>query len=192
MDPLRAYTRLAGNSPASHRTKRLKESNKDMSSQVILKNLTERNIIGLKKIFDSSGPFVAVRSISDYWLYARLFNNTCIIAKDNDVLVGALLAFCDQTRSYKEIYIQDVVVLPEYQNKGIGTLLLEEFIDRAKALNIGRVWLTSEAENRNAMKLWEKLGFVNHEADYIKEGLWVTKDLKGPGRDRVVYSLDVV
>lgn len=163
-----------------------------MSSKVIIENLNESNIIELKEIFEKAGHFVAARGISDYWLYARLFNNTCIVAKDNDVLVGALLAFCDQTKSYKEIYIQDVAVLPEYQGKGIGTLLLKEFMNRAKSLNVNRVWLTSEADNDSAMKLWKKFGFVNYEADYIKDGLWVTKDLKGPGRDRVVYSLNVV
>ena len=99
-----------------------------------VESLSEKDIVDLKEMFDKAGPFVSARGISDYWLYARLFNNTCIVVKDNGVLMGVLLAFCDQTKSYKEIYIQDVAVLPEYQNKGVGTLLLKEFMNRAKLL----------------------------------------------------------
>jgi hypothetical protein len=39
--------------------------------------------------------------------------------------------------------------------------------------------------------LWKKFGFENRKADYMENDLWVTKDLKGVGIDRVVYILEL-
>jgi ribosomal protein S18 acetylase RimI-like enzyme len=160
-----------------------------MPSRLTIKSLTEQDIMAIKELFKSSGPYVAERGVSDYWLYTRLFNNTCIGVKDGETLVGALLSFCDQTRDYKEIYIQDIAVSPKY--RGVGLFLIKELISRAKVLGVSKIWLTSEVENEKATKLWDKLGFKNKKADYLDHGLWVTRDLKGPGRDRVVFSLEL-
>jgi len=162
-----------------------------MNSNIKIESISEKDISEIKELFSNSGHFVSPRTISDYWLYARLFNNTCICAKYKNELVGALIAFCDQTKNYEEIYIQDVAVLPDYNGKGIGTALMKEFIEIAKLLNVKHIWLTSEADNEKAYKLWAKFGFENKEADYLENDLWVTNDLKGPGRDRVVYSLEL-
>ena len=56
-------------------------------------------------------------------------------------------------------------------------------------MQVKRIWLTSESGNAQAIKLWEKYGFKNLEVDYLKNGYWVTKDLKGPGRDRIIFAL---
>jgi ribosomal protein S18 acetylase RimI-like enzyme len=162
-----------------------------MDSKIKIVSINEKDINELKELFSNSGHYVSARGLSDYWLYARLFNNTCFVAKDNENIIASVIAFCDQSKNYKEIYIQDFAVLPYYQGKVIGSLLMDSFIKSVKTLKVGYLWLTSESDNEKACKLWTKFGFVNNKADYMENGLWVTKDLKGQGKDRVIYSLEL-
>lgn len=55
------------------------------------------------------------------------FNNSLIIlgAYDNDNLIGIIRVIGD---GYSIIYIQDILVLPQYQRRGIGSLMLKEIL----------------------------------------------------------------
>lgn len=48
-------------------------------------------------------------------------------AYDSDQLIGIVCAVGD---GYTIIFIQDIIVLPEYQRKGVGTRLLEAMIKK--------------------------------------------------------------
>ena len=39
-----------------------------------------------------------------------------------------------------------------------------------------------------ARDAWFRMGFVNPPADRRVDGVWLTVDLKGPGRDRAVFE----
>lgn len=162
-----------------------------MFSEISVVSLTERDVCSLQELLRTSGPYVAERRTSDYWLYARLFHDTCLGVKDNAVLVGALIAFRDQARGFREIYIQDVAVCVDWRGRGIAKAMISELLRRARQWKVNRVWLTSEVDNLPAIAVWRKLGFTNEKADYIQDDLWVTRNLKGPGQDRVVFSLQM-
>jgi RimJ/RimL family protein N-acetyltransferase len=59
-------------------------------------------------------------------------------------------------------------ILPPYRGQGIGKKLLAAALDAAKKKGILRVDLTVRATNLNAIKLYEKFGFV-HEGTMRKE-----------------------
>ena len=65
-------------------------------------------------------------------------------------------------RDEKEIHLLDIAILPEFQNQGIGTLLLRQLIDEAvrtqKPLRHMVFML-----NANAHRFYERLGFVDTE-----------------------------
>lgn len=145
----------------------------------------------LRDLAAQCAPYVAARSESDYWLYAALFSNTCFEARRDNALVGMLIAMRSQLDAQDEIYIQDVAVHPTARRVGIATQLLDYIVEKAHALNCKRIWLTSEADNTAAASTWQKKGFTNPKADYQEHGLWVTRDLKGPGKDRVVFALNL-
>jgi GNAT superfamily N-acetyltransferase len=152
-------------------------------------SIVEGDAEQLLELFESGGPFVSARSLSDYWLYARLFSSTCLcVRNDAGSPVAALIAFRDQTPGVEEIYIQDVVVAADYRRQGLGGKLLEELHQRAGKWGVYRIWLTSEADNAGAMQLWHQFGYANPPAAYQEAGVWLTRDLKGPGRDRAVYE----
>ena len=55
-------------------------------------------------------------------------NSLCVIgAYDNEKLVGIVRAVGDGRTI---VFVQDIIVLPEYQRKGIGTKLLKAVMDK--------------------------------------------------------------
>ena len=58
-------------------------------------------------------------------------------------------------------------VLAEYRRGGIGATLLAACLRKAASKGITRVELTARADNANAIRLYERMGFV-HEG--IKRG----------------------
>ena len=55
-------------------------------------------------------------------------NSLCVIgAYDNEKLVGIIRAVGDGRTI---VFVQDIIVLPEYQRKGIGTKLLKAVMDK--------------------------------------------------------------
>ncbi|MFX1259161.1 MAG: ribosomal protein S18-alanine N-acetyltransferase [Promethearchaeota archaeon] len=56
--------------------------------------------------------------------------------------------------------IINLVIHPNYQNKGYGSLLLKETIKRIKELNkVNRIVLNVKVNNTSAIKLYKKFGF---------------------------------
>lgn len=132
-------------------------------------------------------PFVRSRTESDYWSYSTFFGNTCFAAvAENHLLVGALIGYLDQVNP-KELYLQDLLVHPDYRRMGIAYSLYTRLETAARELHCERIWLTSETANP-ATAAWPKLGFTNPSADYTKDGFSMTKDLKGAGKDRAVFE----
>lgn len=61
------------------------------------------------------------------------------------------------------LYVSDMAVLPTYQSKGIGSLLLKEIIHLAKKMNLDSIYLGTT----KARKFYEKNGFqfIKHVAE---------------------------
>ncbi len=133
-------------------------------------------------------PYVRPRTSSDYWLYARLFSSTCPVAVDGGVLAGAVIAFRSQDDP-ADVYVQDVMSHPDFRRRGVARLLLDSVRSRAAEWGCRRLYLTSEPENRAAHRTWLTLGFRNVPGEREFDGVQVTTDFKGRGKDRAVYEL---
>jgi ribosomal protein S18 acetylase RimI-like enzyme len=55
--------------------------------------------------------------------------------------------------------INDVYVLPEFRRRGIGKKMVAECLEKIKAKDVKNVRLSVLAENKAAIKLYEKLNF---------------------------------
>ena len=154
-----------------------------------VESIKESDAEDLVELFSNAGPYVSARTQSDYWLYARLFSTTCLcIRDDNGKPIAALIAFIDQTPCKREIYIQDVAVNVTQRQTRIGYTLIRHLVQIAASASMDRIWLTSEPTNDAALRLWQKLGFINRRSDYAYQEIWITRDLKGPGKDRAVFE----
>lgn len=75
-------------------------------------------------------------------------------AYDGDRLVGIIRVVGD---GYSIVYIQDIIVLPEYQRKGIGTLLLEQILLEYKNV-YQKVLVTDNTEK--TIQFYKSAGFM--------------------------------
>jgi len=83
------------------------------------------------------------------------FEHSLIIlgAYSQDRLIGILRAVGD---GYSILYIQDILVIPEFQHQGVGSALYEELFKRYP--QVYQTALMTDAEMRNKA-FYEKLGF---------------------------------
>ncbi|WP_330230283.1 GNAT family N-acetyltransferase [Nocardia sp. NBC_00508] len=136
-----------------------------------------------------SSPFISARTLSDYWLYAKLFSSTCPIAIGEDnTITGAVIAFRSQNDP-TDVYVQDVMTHPQHRQRGVARALLHSVRSQAEKWGCERLYLTSEPDNHAAHASWTTLGFVNVPGDHETNGISVITDFKGPGRSRAVYEL---
>jgi len=133
-------------------------------------------------------PYVQARTLSDYWLYARLFASTCPVVVVGGRVVGAAIAMRSQDEP-DDIYLQDLMVHPERRQQGIARALLDAVRLRGEQWGCRRLYLTSEPDNEAALRTWTALGFSNLAGDDTIGDICVTRDFKGPGRDRAVFEL---
>lgn len=99
-----------------------------------------------------------------------------IVAKDNEKIIGMGRLVGD---GFMYCYIQDVRVLPQYQNKGIGKTIVNRLIDYACQNGIPNtnisIGLTS-AKSRESF--YEKLGFIKQPNNNIGHGMIMDIDIE--------------
>lgn len=94
-----------------------------------------------------------------------------LVAVSDDKVVGHLHIdiINDNFRNIRFGYISYVCVASEYQNKGIGTLLMKEIDRIASKENLTYYELTSRASRQAAHHLYLKNGFVIRESTIFKK-----------------------
>lgn len=75
-------------------------------------------------------------------------------AYDADKLVGIIRVVGD---GYSIVYIQDIIVLPEYQRKGIGTTLIKEILSEYKDV-YQKALMTDNTEK--SIQFYKSVGFL--------------------------------
>ena len=80
------------------------------------------------------------------------------VYEEDDEVIGCIFALCKISGSKKELYINEMAVLPERQGQGIGKQLLKAVLEYCKEAGlVGVVLYTSEYAP--AFKFYEKNGF---------------------------------
>ena len=77
---------------------------------------------------------------------------------------GRIIALCAGylNDSEKQLgYISVVACLPEYTNKGYGKTVVQDFIKKAKDAGMRAVHLYADKDNKFALKMYEKIGFID-------------------------------
>ena len=79
------------------------------------------------------------------------------------------------------LYIHDVMVIAKYQNKKIGTKLIEQMINDCRKNNVSSITLEVKKSNNNDIHLYEKIGFnkVSIRKGYYQgiDGILMEKEL---------------
>ena len=84
---------------------------------------------------------------------------TCLVAVENQTIIGAILVGSDGRRAY----IYHTAVHPNYRRRGIARQLIETVLTVLDELKIHKVALVVFKRNTEGNKFWEKLGFSVRE-----------------------------
>jgi ribosomal protein S18 acetylase RimI-like enzyme len=57
-----------------------------------------------------------------------------------------------------------IFVMQSHRSLGVGKALTLSAIERARTFDLKTLWLTVDAYNFRAIRLYRKMGFMNHEA----------------------------
>ncbi len=79
-----------------------------------------------------------------------------------------------------------VVVDPDYQDKGLGTLLIHEIVELASEFGLEKLWAELPLDVPAAIAVFRKAGFSSKA---VVEGL--VKDLRGRNTDVVIMVCDI-
>ena len=91
-------------------------------------------------------------------LFNGIRNSLDVIgAYDNDLLVGLIRTIGD---SNTIIYIQDILVLKEYQRQGIGKYLIKSIVDKYYAVR--QICLMTD-NSEKTRKFYESLGLISYD-----------------------------
>lgn len=92
----------------------------------------------------------------------------CFVARDGDLLVGAILCGHDGRRAY----LHHLAVAPSHRRRGVGRLLASRCVEALRLLGISRCHLFVFRSNRNARAFWEREGW------WERDDLWMmTRDV---------------
>ena len=84
---------------------------------------------------------------------------TCLVAVENQTIIGAILVGSDGRRAY----IYHTAVHPNYRRRGIARQLVETVLTSLDDLKIHKVALVVFKRNTEGNQFWEKLGFSVRE-----------------------------
>lgn len=89
---------------------------------------------------------------------------------ENQTLIGCCCLGIYYSITGKKACLEDVVVLPEFQGKGGGRMLVEHATAVAETLQTGQMMFTSKPARVAANKLYQKMEFTRKETNvYLKK-----------------------
>jgi ribosomal protein S18 acetylase RimI-like enzyme len=77
--------------------------------------------------------------------------------------VGNVLGRIDKD----EYYISNIAVYPKFRNRGFGQLLILEIEKEARKNNNKRIILEVKTDNKKAIKLYQRLGYISEKKIFI-------------------------
>jgi putative acetyltransferase len=78
------------------------------------------------------------------------------LARLNDRIVGTAALMKEHEGVYELV---KMTVAPDFRNQGIGNILINRCLEKAKELNAEKIILFSNHQLKSALKLYEKFGF---------------------------------
>lgn len=90
-------------------------------------------------------------------------NYLVAVAEEEGKLAGYVVAHVSQTPEVfvlrRRMYVQDMVVDPEYRRQGVARKLMDLVLDFAKNRQVEKIDLLVAVQNEDANKFWQKMGF---------------------------------
>ena len=98
-------------------------------------------------------------------LARKFYEKATLCAVENEKGITAMVAGYTENLTDGMAYISVVATLPSARGKGYAARCLEEFINICKIKNIQAIHLYTDADNKAAIGLYRKFGFVDYLAE---------------------------
>lgn len=97
----------------------------------------------------------------------ELENNTVFFIKDGSHIIGRVAY---NMKSSEHAYISDLIVHPEYRERGVGRVAIEKALEQLAGMK--QIDLVTNPGNSKAIALYESFGFVRGELkpNYFGDG----------------------
>ena len=126
-----------------------------------MSNITYRNLVideeQIKQLYLENKWFAYTNHFDNLMAGIRQ-SMDAIGAYDQDKLVGLLRTVGDGNTI---VYIQDILLLPTYQGKGIGTVLMKMILEKYSFVR--QILLMTDKNDASANAFYRSLGFVSYE-----------------------------
>ena len=99
--------------------------------------------------------------------YLQRNPNLSFVAREGDLLVGAVLCGHDGRRGY----LQHLAVARSHRGLGLGRALVERALAALRAININKCHLFVLKSNLKAVNFWEAVGWVQRD-DLVTMSYW--------------------
>lgn len=138
-----------------------------------------------------------VRDIADFWGSDRTlhlhhpflvyeFGDTAFVIKDNGIVIAYLFGFYSQTK--KLAYIHLLGVREKNQRQGLGKLLYDNFIEKAKSQGVFKIKAITTPTNTKSIDFHiNKIG-MSLLGEPNEHGINVVKNYSGLNNDTVVFE----
>ncbi len=140
----------------------------------------------------TKGDFDQIVEVIDRWWGAPVgtfahpiffyeLGENALIVEEAGEMVGFLLGFV----SHEPVltgYIHLIAIHPDFRRRGVGRLLYATFAEKCRAAGCERIKAITTPGNEATRAFHRALGWDGREVD----------DYAGPGRKRIVFTLDLV
>ena len=126
-----------------------------MDQTVSIRLMEERDLDAIMEVETQCFTLPWSREAFYNELHQNRFAHYLVLEED-----GKVIGYCGAWLVVDEAHITNIAVLPAYQGKGFGEVLLSSMIAECKERAIERMTLEVRASNHVAQGLYKKLGFA--------------------------------
>lgn len=119
-------------------------------------------------------------------LFFDHFQNTSFVVEKDNELVAFLCGFISQTHP-GQAYIHFIGVHPQYRLNGWAEKLHSAFFNEVRKSGCQEIHCITSPANKDSIAFHKKMGFIISAGNREEEGIPITTDYNGPGKDRVLF-----
>ena len=141
-----------------------KEKQNLQANNLIIENFSEPHLNEVFSIENNSNPTPWKIDTFKQVLEVRTMS---FVIKDQNKII----AFCVASKVLDECHLQNISVIDEFRNQGLGTYVIEVLIGRAKIFGLKVIFLEVRESNKVAISFYKKLNFkeVGRREGYYKK-----------------------